>query len=217
MIIVILVISIVWISVRKLYNNQGVMQNQSELQNNITMLKYSIWNLPQDINNVVIDNIYKFKPINSVLIQINKNWINKYKYITSADYRNILYNNATFLWFNNVRSKQLDYDKSITVNWSSVPILISKKESNWLVKKRFDTKLTDFWYIQKCYTYKDWTIRKEFNLENNGHINILLTSTNDFLVSNNKIIDWDNNFIIRNLYCSIIDPSGNAHKIILNF
>jgi len=216
---VIIVITIITASISKLYNNQSITENQAKINNDITILKYAIWSLPQDINNVVIDNIWDFKQVNSVYLKINKDWISDYKYLTLDDYKNKLYNNSHFLWFNNIWTKNLDYDKIYTVNGNSYPTLI-KQEIKWVKKNKYDTKLSDFQYLKSCVVYKnnDSTQTIKYNLEKGDTINILLTPTNSFLITKpDKLINWADNTIIKKMYCQLVDFMWNEHKIVLLF
>jgi len=217
--VVILVIAIIWVSIRKLYNNQGVMGNQAKIENNIVKLEYSIWNIPQDINSWLLWYTVNLWPVNSVYLQIDESWISKYKYLTSNDYKNKLYDNSHFLGFDKIWDTALDYDKIVNDDWVNRPILIKIKENNKL-KGKFTTKLDDFWSLKNCYWYKNWDIHQkvEFNLDQGDKINILITWTNNFIIQKpNSIVDGVNNFIIKKLYCKIIWPNWNPHNIILLF
>jgi len=217
MIIVILIIAIMAVSVSRLYNNQIVTKSWATISKNITMLKYSIWNFPQDINSAIIDNLNTFKPVNSVLLQIWDKWIEKYKYITLNDYKNKIYNNDIFWWFNKVWTTSLDYDQTVNDNQMNIPILKKITLENKTINY-YSHSLSDFRYIKSCKAINNRTQQTfNFDLKNNS-VTLLLTNTNTFLITKpNKLIDGNDNFIVKRLYCQLIDSYWNEHKIILIF
>jgi len=168
-----------------------ISKESSQIQANLLKLNYTVWNLPNELNDV---KQYKYLPVKSIILNFSNEGIKDYFYLTDKDYTNFFYDNSwNIKWFKNILDNNYFYKNKI----------LNKK----LITKDIDIE------IEKCYLndYK-WN-EIVIDLTTKSYY-FLITEIWIFYIWNLKwYIDWINNFRIQNPITCIINYAWNRKTV----